>query len=167
MLRRGNVTDIDACPRLLRDFGRVPRGLEEMLATQPSQVQDRWQAQLYFLAPLLRFSIVTLWLLSALAGWFAPVATIEALAQGSAMQGWPLTALARTTGILDILLAGWLASGWQPRWAIALMATSVLTYTAAFGLLLPALWLEPLGGLAKNLVILPALALAWVLAERR
>ena len=167
MLRRGNVTDIDACPRLLRDFGRVPRGLEEMLATQPSQVQDRWQAQLYFLAPLLRFSIVTLWLLSALAGWFAPVATIEALAQGSAMQGWPLTALARTTGILDFLLAGWLASGWQPRWAIALMATSVLTYTAAFGLLLHALWLEPLGGLAKNLVILPALALAWVLAERR
>ena len=167
MLRRGNITGRDAGPRLLRDFGKAPRPLAEVLATQPSQIQDRWQAQLYFLAPLLRFSIVAVWLFSALAGWLTPAATIEAMAQGSALQDLPVTALARVTGTIDVLLAGWLASGWRPRWAIALMAASVLAYTATFGLILPALWLEPLGGLAKNLIILPALGLAWVLAERR
>ncbi len=167
MLRRGNISNADACPRLLRDFARLPRPLEEVLATQPSQVQDRWQAQLYFLAPVLRYSIVAVWLLSALAGWLTPAATIEAMVHGSALQAMPVTGLARATGTLDLLLAAWLLSGWRPRWAIALMAASVLAYTAVFGLILPALWLEPLGGLAKNLVILPALCLAWVLAERR
>ncbi len=167
MLRRGNITGADAGPRLLRDFATVPRALDEVLATQSSQVQDRWQAQAYFLAPLLHFSIVAVWLLSALAGWLTPATTIEAMAQGSALQALPVTALARATGMIDLLLAGWLLSGWRPRWAIALMATSVLAYTAVFGLILPTLWLEPLGGLAKNLIILPALALAWVLAERR
>jgi hypothetical protein len=47
------------------------------------------------------------------------------------------------------------------------MLLSVLGYTAAFGALLPAQWLDPLGGLAKNLMILPALAALWVLADRR
>jgi len=167
MLRRGNITHADAGPRLLRDFGMLPRALDEVLAMQPSQVQDRWQAQAYFLAPLLRVSIIAVWLLSALAGWLTPAATIEALADGSLLQAMPMTALARATGALDLSLAVWLASGWRPRWAIALMAASVLAYTVAFGLLLPALWLESLGGLAKNLIILPALGLAWVLAERR
>ena len=167
MLRRGNITSPDASARLLRDFGKLPRPLEAVLATLPSQAQDRWHAQLYFLAPLLRFSIVAVWVLSALAGWLTPAATIEALAQGSALQALPATELARATGALDLLLAAWLASGWRTRWAITLMAASVLAYTAAFGLILPALWLEPLGGLAKNLIILPALALSWVLSERR
>lgn len=167
MLRRGNITSADAGGRLLRDFGKLPRPLEEVLATQPSQVQDRWQAQLYFLAPLLRFSMVAVWLLSALAGWLTPAATIEAMVHGSTLQAMSVTGLARASGVLDLFLAVWLLSGWRPRWAIALMAASVFAYTAAFGLILPALWLEPLGGLAKNLIILPALALAWVLAERR
>jgi hypothetical protein len=47
------------------------------------------------------------------------------------------------------------------------MAASVLAYTLAFGIALPAAWLDPLGGLAKNLVVLPALAILWVLVERR
>lgn len=47
------------------------------------------------------------------------------------------------------------------------MGISVSAYTLAFGVLLPAQWLDPLGGLAKNLVVLPALAVAWVLADRR
>ena len=167
MLRRGNLPEADALVRLQRDFDFVPRALQEALAQRPSQVQDRWQAQLYFLAPVLRVAIVLLWLLSAWAGWRTPAQSIAALTADSAMQAWPTLALARSTAVLDVLLAVWLASGWRPRWAIGLMGLSVLAYTLSFGSLLPALWLEPLGGLAKNLLILPALAVAWVLAERR
>jgi hypothetical protein len=43
----------------------------------------------------------------------------------------------------------------------------VLCYTLVFGVLLPAQWLDPLGGLAKNLLLLPALAVLWVLSDRR
>jgi hypothetical protein len=76
-------------------------------------------------------------------------------------------ALARATAALDLVLALWLLAGWRPRLCIGLMLLSVLGYTAAFGVLLPVQWLDPLGGLAKNLMILPALAALWVLADRR
>lgn len=167
MLRRGNITAADAGARLRADFGEAPRELPEVLAATPSQVQDRWQAQLYFLAPTLRFSIVVLWLISALAGWLTPAAAIESITAGSPMQAWQPVLLARITGALDAVLALLLLVGWRPRLILGLMGLSVLAYTAAFGLLLPAQWLDPLGGLAKNLVLMPALAVAWVLAERR
>lgn len=167
MLRRGNVTGADAATRLQAAFGHAPRDLETALAVTPSQVQDRWQAQLYFLAPTLRIAIVALWLISALAGWLTPAATIEALVAGTPMQAWQPVALARATASLDALLALALLVGWRPRWALGLMGLCVLAYTLAFGLLLPAQWLDPLGGLAKNLLVLPALAVAWVLADRR
>ena len=167
MLRRGNVTAPQAAARLQATFGYAPRALSDVLAAHPSQVQDRWQAQLYFLAPTLRVAIVILWLLSAWAGWATPAATVETLAAGSALEHWAPLPLARATATLDLVLAVWLASGWRPRWALGLMGLSVVAYTLVFGIALPALWLDPLGGLAKNLLVLPALAVAWVLAERR
>jgi uncharacterized protein YbjT (DUF2867 family) len=167
MLRRNNVLPVEATARLQDDFGFVPRSLDKVLASRPSQVQDRWQAQLYFLAPTLRMTIIALWLLSALAGWLTPESRITEMAAQSPMQDLPLLAMARATATLNLVLAVWLASGWRPRLALTLMGVSVLAYTSGLGTLIPSLWLEPLGGLAKNLVILPALAVAWVLEDRR
>ena len=167
MLRRNNVLPNDAISRMHEAFGFVPRALDEVLAARPSQVQDRWAAQLYFLAPLLRFTIVLLWLLSALAGWTASETEILAMAVDSSMQHLPLLVLARATATLNLVLGLSLALGWRPRLVIALMGLSVIAYTATLGTLIPDLWLEPLGGMAKNLVVLPALAIAWVLADRR
>jgi uncharacterized protein YbjT (DUF2867 family) len=167
MLRRGNVTAPDAHARLHASFGVAPRALEQVLAAQPSQVQDRWQAQLYFLAPALKAMLVLLWAISAVAGLVTPAADIEAMAQGTALQALQPVWLARVGGVLDAVLALWLASGWRPRTALALMGLSVLSYSLLLGLLLPQAWLDPLGGLAKNLVVLPALAVLWVLEDRR
>ncbi|WP_064749738.1 DoxX-like family protein [Lysobacter antibioticus] len=167
MLRRGNVARPDAHARLQADFGHAPAALAEALATTPSQVQDRWQAQLYFLAPMLRVAVVALWLISAAAGWLTPAATIEAMVADSPLQHWQPVALARVAAGLDAILGLALLLGWRPRLVLGLMGLSVLAYTAAFGALLPGQWLDPLGGLAKNLVLLPALAVAWVLADRR
>lgn len=167
MLRRGNVVGGDALPTLRERFDFAPRPLREALAAHPSQVQDRWQGQLYFVAPLLKLGVIALWLLSAWAGFATPAAQIEALAAGSPLAALAPVALARATAGLDLLLAAWLLIGWRSRPCIALMLLSVLAYTLVFGALLPALWLDPLGGLAKNLALLPALAVLWVLVDRR
>ena len=167
MLRRGNVADADMQARLHAAFGMRTRSLSEALATVPSQVQDRWHAQLYFLAPALRISVAVLWLLSALAGWLAPADEIERMASGSWLQAAGPVALARLGAVVDLLLGVWLLSGWRPRAAVVAMLALLLAYTLAFALSLPALWLDPLGGLAKNLVLLPALAVLWVVSDRR
>lgn len=167
MLRRGNITAADAGGRLHEAFGLRMRGLHEALAIQPSQTQDRWHAQLYFLAPALRIGVVALWLLSALAGLLTPVAIIEPMTAGTWLTGNVSVALARAGGVLDLVLAIWLSSNWRPRAAIMAMIASVVAYTLVLGGIVPALWFDPMGGLAKNLVVLPALAVLWVLADRR
>ena len=167
MLQRGNVTAGDASQRLHSAFGVSPRRLEDVLAAQPSQVQDRWQAQLYFLAPALRIAVILLWVLSAIAGLLTPVHEVVRMAGDGALQALSPVAMARACGAMDGILAVWLASGWRPRWAVLAMGVSVLFYTAVLGSLAPGMWLDPLGGLAKNLVVLPALAILWVLLDRR
>ena len=167
MLRRENVTATDAHMRLRNDFGVAPSALADVLQVMPSQVQDRWHAQLYFLAPTLRLCVAALWLLSAWAGFTTSAAVIESMASGTALMDFAPVTLARAGGVIDAVLGLWLLSGWRPRTALMLMALSVLAYTLIFGSLLPAAWLDPLGGLGKNLVVLPALAVLWVLVDRR
>jgi uncharacterized protein YbjT (DUF2867 family) len=167
MLRRGNITVPDAHEKLQRSFGFSPRGLHGALSVQPSQTQDRWQAQLYFLAPALRLAFVCLWWLSAWAGFATSSEKIEAMTSGSLLENVSPVLLARGGAALDLLLTFWLLIGWKPRMAVAAMMASVFAYTLIFGIALPVLWFDPLGGLAKNLVLLPALAVLWVLVDRR
>jgi uncharacterized protein YbjT (DUF2867 family) len=167
MLKRGNVCAPGAHDRLVAAFGVVPRDLEAVLDATPSQVQDRWHARLYLLAPVLFWAIVALWLVSAWVGLATPASTLEALAAGTPLASLEPVWLARAAGVADLLLAAWLASGWRSRPAIVAMIAMVLGYTLLFGLLAPALWLDPLGGLAKNLVVLPALLVLLVLSDRR
>jgi len=111
-------------------------------------VQDRWQAQLYFLAPTLQWAIVIVWMLSAYAGLATSGKQIEAMTANSILLRAAPVGLARAMAVVDLLFALWLLCGWRPRWAIGLMAASVAGYTIAFGTSLPSLWLDPLGGLA-------------------
>jgi uncharacterized protein YbjT (DUF2867 family) len=167
MLRRHNITAPDAADRLESTFGLSPRTLQQALDAHPSQTQDRWQAQLYFLAPVLKLAVIVVFLLSAWAGWHTPPIVIQAMTLGTALQTMSPVALARIGGVADLSLALWLASGLRPRAAIGAMLTLATGYTLVFGIAVPALWLDPLGGLLKNLVLLPALAVLWVLADRR
>jgi uncharacterized protein YbjT (DUF2867 family) len=167
MLRSGNVAAADAGSRLQAAFGFVPRALGDVLAARPCQVQDRWQAQLALLREPLRLGVALLFLLSAWAGLATPAAEIERIVHGSPLADFAPLLLARVAGGIDLLLGGALLLRWRQRQVIAAMLLLVLGYTLAFGLLLPAGWLDPLGGLAKNLVVLPALAALWVIVEER
>lgn len=167
MLKRGNVCAPDARDRLVGAFGLAPRDFGAVLDATPSQVQDRWHARLYPMAPVLRWAVVVLWLVSAWVGLTTPAPAIEALAAGTALVSLEPVWLARTAGVADLLLAAWLASGRRQRAALGAMIALVLGYTLIFGVLAPALWLDPLGGLAKNLVVLPALLVLLVLSDRR
>lgn len=167
MLRRGNVTPTDAAARVRAAFGISMRGLEEVLAATPSQVQDRWHAQLYFLAPTLKFAVVALWLLSGAIGLATPASAISWQVAGSALQSFEPVTIARAGALLDVFLGLWLAAGWRPRLAVSLMGASVVAYSVLLGGFVPELWMDPIGGLVKNLVLLPALAVLWVLLDRR
>lgn len=136
-----------------------PRGFSDMLSNRPAGTQDLWHARLYLLRPLIRFALMFMWLLSGLVGLFLPPERFLDGLSGVPLSGQALTMAARGAGLIDLAIAFGLLAAWRlPRLALFQLAM-VGGYTLAFGLIAPALWLEPYGGLLKNI---PVLCLIWV-----
>ncbi|KRE85755.1 epimerase [Rhodanobacter sp. Soil772] len=167
MLERGNVGTADASARLRERLGLVPRSLRRALAEAPSHVQDRWHARLYFCLPLLRVSMALLWIGSGVIGWLTPVADVVAAAPGSSLSAGSLLGLAHITASADLLLGALCLLRWRPRLVLGLMLAMLLGYTFAIGIAWPVHWLDPFGGLLKNLPLIAVLAILLVTEERR
>lgn len=167
MLERGNVAPDGALDRAATLVGWRPRSVAQVFTTAPSFVQDRWHARLYLTAPLVWLSLVLLWLMSGISGLFAspsdwqPVVT--ALGVPPALR-YPLVV---ATSVLDLLLAAALILMWRMRLVLWLMLLSVVAYTVLLGVLVPQLWLEPLGGMIKNLPVAALLVAALILEDGR
>jgi uncharacterized protein YbjT (DUF2867 family) len=167
MLERGNVGATDAGARLRERLGLRPRSLQRALAEAPSHVQDRWHARLYFCLPLLRVSMALLWIGSGVIGWLAPAADVVAAAPGSSLPAGGLLALARTTASADLLLGALCLLRWRPHLVLSLMLAMLLGYTFGIGIAWPIHWLDPFGGLLKNLPLIAVLMLLLATEERR
>lgn len=167
MVARGNAASLDDHARLRQVFGQAPRPLREWLAREPSQVQDRWHARLYPLAPLLRAGLGLTCLLSAVAGFAQSPAEIGVLAAPLRLPEWLALALGYGGSAVDALLGAMLLGNWRTRLAGNALLLLVLAYTLVLGIGMPGLWLDPWGALAKNLAILPAILVWRVLEDRR
>ena len=148
-------------------LGIEPRSMDAALAMGPSQLQDRWHARLFFVRPLLRWSLGILWLASGAIGMSAPAGAIEpylaALGLSAALGAWAVAA----GSLIDIAIGIGLLMRFRPNLMAAAQIFVVLGYTLVLSLAEPALWLEPLGPLLKNLPILAAaLALAALEPDR-
>ncbi len=167
MLMRGNVGADDAFETLEALSGHRPISVSEALARHPSHVQDRWHARLYFLGPVLRLCLAAVWIVSGIAGFamissafLSEVPTLGMDSETHRLAIW-------STSILDILVGAAALFARFVRPAGLAMLVMVLGYTFVVGLEAPELWLAPLGGLVKNLALIPAILVMMVLAERR
>ncbi|MCX4028889.1 NAD(P)H-binding protein [Endozoicomonas sp. SM1973] len=167
MLEQGNVIPDNEYQALSQELNYSPQSVKSTLLNTPSFVQDRWHAKLYWIRPVLWFAITFIWLLSAVAGFiatpeqFAP--TLNALAIPPAYQ----STLVVLTSLLDLSLGMLFIMGWRPKLILSLMVLSVLGYTLMLGLFAPFTWLDPLGGLIKNVAVLMMLWCYWVIKEAR
>jgi uncharacterized protein YbjT (DUF2867 family) len=167
MLERGNVGGARASVHLQQSLGLAPRSLWRALAEAPSEVQDRWHARLYFLLPALRVSIALLWLGSGMAGWLVSETEIAAVVPASALSSGTWLMLARLTAGTDLVLGMLCLLRWRPRFVFTLMLLMLLGYTLVVGIGWPGHWLDPLGGLLKNLPLIAALLVLLATEERR
>ncbi|MGB8715844.1 MAG: DoxX-like family protein [Rhodanobacteraceae bacterium] len=167
MLERGNVGSADASTRLGQCLGLAPRSLLRALAEAPSHTQDRWHARLYFLLPLMRVMAALLWIGSGVVGWLLPPTDLLAAAPSASLSPGVLLALARFAASADLVLGVLCLLRWRPPLVLSLMLMMLLGYTFFIGIMWPGLWLDPYGGLLKNLPLLAALAVLLVTEERR
>jgi len=151
---------------ICQKLGLTPRGFHSFLAARPAGSQDLWHARLYLMRPALRLVLALMWLVSGLIGLTIPAFEFLPMIE-TTLPDQLLIAFARLGGIADLAIAAALLRGWQPRLIAGAQAAMVATYTLAFTLLAPALWLLPLGGLLKNLPILALIAVAAILEDER
>ncbi len=167
MLQHGNVGARDAYATFAEAIDFRPRALPEVLAAAPSHVQDRWHARLYFLRPLLRVTLASLWLLSGLAGFVVPLDQSQAVLARAGIAPTHAAPLIYGASVFDIALGMALALRFRPVSIGALMLLSLLAYTIFLGAALPHLWLDPFGGLIKNIALIPALLVMMSLEQAR
>jgi uncharacterized protein YbjT (DUF2867 family) len=167
MTERGNALCEQAMRRQRATFASPVRAYADVLASTPSHTQDRWYARLYPLAPVLRVALAAMCLVSAVAGFALTPAALQTLAQPLGLSETAALASGYGGSAVDALLGALLLVPRTARTAARVLLVLALGYTVVLGVALPALWLDPFGGLVKNLVVIPAVGVYLVLADQR
>ncbi len=135
-------------------IGFEPRSLDGALAERPAQAQDRWHARLFFLAPVIRFVLIVLWLASAMLGLMTGAARTQELVSALGLPVFLADPLRIFGSLLDLGLAALLLFDRAAAFSTLAQFLVVLGYTVVIGIALPDLWLDPFGPLLKNLPIM-------------
>ncbi|MGZ3344659.1 MAG: SDR family oxidoreductase [Caulobacteraceae bacterium] len=149
-----------------RTLGFIPRTLDQLLASWPSTVQDRWFARLYFVKPLAILVLAAFWIGS---GVIALVSLLQA-AEQLGLAGFSPAGSRATVEIgaaVDIALGVLVCLRRPAPVALKGMVLVSLAYVIGACLWRRDLWLDPLGPLLKVLpgAVLALMTLA-VLEER-
>jgi uncharacterized protein YbjT (DUF2867 family) len=160
----GNAGDSTAYSR---QIGFAQRSLDGALLARPAEVQDRWHARLFFLAPAIKTVLLLLWLASAWLGLFHGGEATRQLVEAVGLpRGWA-EPLRIGSSLADVAVAALLILDRRGRWSTGVQFALVLGYTVIIGAALPQLWLDPLGPLLKNLPILLLIAVHGVIGAKR
>jgi uncharacterized protein YbjT (DUF2867 family) len=136
--------------------GIVPRSLEASLAAEPATVQEKWFAKLYILKPVVLGVFSLFWIATAFMslgpGWEIGIGLMhEGGVHGIAA---PLTVIAGALADLCIGIGIAVRRTARPALYAALLLS--LVYVVIGTILVPRLWIDPLGPMLK---IWPVLAL--------
>jgi len=163
-LQYGNTGDP---AEFIRLTGVSPAPMTSWLWRQPSHVQDRWHARLYWLRPLLRYLLGGLWLASGAIGLGPARGYVLGMLAFSGLSGAAAWAIVAGTCGLDIALGILVLLRWWPRLLGPVQILVVVGYTVALSIVAPGLWADPFGVLVKNVPILVTIGIWTVLEDDR
>lgn len=142
----GAVGDPEPWTRLT---GIVPRSLEAALAAEPASVQERWFARLYLLKALVFGILALFWIGTGIVAIGPGYGIGEDLMQRGHIEG-PLATLAIVGGgLLDIIIGVGIAIRRTARFALIASLVVSVVYFLIGTILVPALWIDPLGPMMK------------------
>lgn len=167
LLFQNNVTSSEETQKFHKQIGFTPREFTTGLYSHPSSIQDRWHSRLYFLKPLLKFSIAFIWLFTAICCLFIypRASSYELLAQIGVSTFWqPI--LFYGASILDAALGVAILCSKSAKVGL-LQIILIIGYSVILTLKLPSLWFEPFAPLAKNIPLLVAILVSMSLESDR
>jgi uncharacterized protein YbjT (DUF2867 family) len=157
MLERGNTGDVAPITQLL---GRAPTPIAAFI-TDPRA--ERTLAKLGWLLPILRWSIVAVWIATAIVsfGLYPVQASYDLLAR-TGIPSFLQPLMLYGAASFDLLLGLGIAFLPRRRWLWLAQLALIGFYTVVIAFKLPEFLLHPYGPLTKNL---PMLAAIWLLYE--
>jgi uncharacterized protein YbjT (DUF2867 family) len=165
MLKRGNTAKVSGFVDM---FGYRPKSLTDALAELPAQQADRWHAGLYFIHPLLRWSIAFVWLFTGTVSMLAvPTELSHAMLYKAGVgSDWaPLFLYGAST--IDLLLGLALIFRFHPKQTGLLQILLILLYTLIITISQPEHWLHPFGPVSKNAPMVVAILILMILEARQ
>ncbi|GGE86043.1 SDR family oxidoreductase [Stappia taiwanensis] len=146
--------------------GRRLSSLEETLAGLPSTLQERWFARMALMMPVVIAVLSLFWIASGTIG-FIRFADAQRLLLEAGLPPLVSTLAVAGGAIADILLGLMILIRSRARQAALGMILLSLAYLASASLVVPGLWLDPLGPLVKVLPSIPLALVAIALLEER
>ncbi|PZV40299.1 SDR family oxidoreductase [Mesorhizobium kowhaii] len=140
--------------------------LEATLAAMPAHVQERWFARLWLAKPVIFGCLALFWLASGIIGLIRQDEAASILvSRGVSANFAHMSVLAG--GAADILVGAAVLVRPLARRALLAMIAITLFYLAAATLLVPELWLAPLGPLVKTIPMLCLVLVALAVLDER
>jgi nucleoside-diphosphate-sugar epimerase len=155
MMMQNNVASDEDAKRFYEQVGFIPRDFSVGIHDQPSTVQDRWHAKLFFIKPAVQYSLVFIWLYSAIiTAFFSPKEkTLALLSQAGITTSWLSISLYGSC-LIDAAIALAIFFNYKYKIVGLIQIFVILTYTLIITWTIPLLWLDPLGAIAKNIPVL-------------
>lgn len=147
-------------------LGFKPTRLASTLSRWPSGVQERWYARLYFFKPLGLATLAGFWAASGLIGLANRTAAAKLLTDAGLGQGVADT-FVLAGSVADLALGVLVCIRRAAPFALLGMVAVTAAYLLGATIVLPGLWADPLGPLAKSIpAAILALAALAVMDER-
>ncbi len=152
MLTRHNVTDDS---RFWDVTGIQPISLKKMLNDRPCSKPEKTYFRLFFLLPLLRYSLAIVWLMTAvITAFFTPKSINHLLTQQIRLTGQEAIFAVYGFSLIDFLLGLTLLFSYRLKLFGTIQFLLVVFYTIFISVQAPQWWLHPYGPLLKNIPIL-------------
>lgn len=164
MLMQNNITTELETKTFIDLIQFEPRNFEEGTFSQPSTVQDRWHAKLYFVKPLLQFSLAFLWIFTGICSlWLYPLSASFALLGQVGIHGFWQSVSLWSASLIDIGIGTALLFNFQVKKTCIFQFLMIIAYSLIITVKLPQLWLEPFGPITKNFPILISIYILYIL----
>jgi len=147
--------------------GIAPRPLEAMLKARPATVQEQWFARLYLLKALIIAMLVVFWCASALIVLVFSFADATAILTAHGYAPAQAKFMTSAGSIMDFCVGLAIAFRRTSRWGLLAGIAVSLFYMMGAAILIPELWLEPLGALVKTGPAIVLMLVALAISEER
>jgi hypothetical protein len=162
-IARGAVGDVEN----MKQLGLNPQSLADFFAREPASVQERWFARMYFVKPLLFATLSLFWISTAAVslgpGWGYG---IDLLREGG-VEGRAAALTVIAGALADLLIGIAIACRRTSRYGLYAALAITFVYACIGTMLVPRVWVDPLGPMLKIWPVMVAHFAALAVLEDR